>query len=316
VVGYLLGTPYTVLDFGHFVEDFRIQSGYGDGRWVGQPEGPVPLLYLTSLLQGFGALPLALALAGLVLAWREQRREAVLLLAFPLAYLAFLLPRALFFSRFAIPLLPACCLLAALGACGLTDRLRPARRSIGLAGLLVAALAQPLIFDLQHDRILPQADTRVLANEWVQANLPPGSRLKEEEYTLRDLSSQSRTYTPNTAGLRIEQFMGNPEADQARYFVNHNVQYVVTSSFAYERYQLHPLPPGERAASLEYERLHRSLEQQAELVAIFGAGAGGREAPYALEDTFTPFWNLWEYERTGPTIRIYSLAPVRAGPTR
>ena len=41
-----------------------------------------------------------------------------------------------------------------------------------------------------------------------------------------------------------------------------------------------------------------------------------RRSRWSLEDTFTPFWNLWEYERTGPTIRIYSMAPLRAGPTR
>jgi two-component system OmpR family response regulator len=57
--GYLLGTPYTLLDAGGFLEGFLDQYATAGGRWFGQALEPVPLLYLTHLLQGFGALPLA-----------------------------------------------------------------------------------------------------------------------------------------------------------------------------------------------------------------------------------------------------------------
>jgi hypothetical protein len=153
-------------------------------------------------------------------------------------------------------------------------------------------------------------DTRVLANEWVQANLPPGSRLKIEDYSLRDSSTQSRTYTPNTAQLRIERFEGSPEADSARYFAERNVQFVVTSSFAYDRYLMHPPLATQQEAALRYERLHRSLDQRAELVGQFSPGRDGQVLPFRLEDMMTPFWSLEQYERPGPTIRIYSLAPL------
>ena len=43
-----------MFDLPRFLADFQVQYGYGNQRWLGQPLEPVPLLYLTSLLQGFG----------------------------------------------------------------------------------------------------------------------------------------------------------------------------------------------------------------------------------------------------------------------
>jgi hypothetical protein len=314
VVGYLAGTPFTVLDLPRFLQDFQTQYRFGNLAWLGQPTDPVPLQYVTALLQGFGAIPLALTMLGLAFAWRTRRPAAILLLAFPLAYLAFLLPKALFFPRFTIPLLPACCLLAAFGVSEAAGRLHPAWRPAGLAALLAAALAQPLAFDLLHNRILMETDTRILANEWVQTNVPPNSRLKIEDYSLRDPSKGTRTYTPNTAQLKIERFEGSPEADSARYFAEHNAQYVVTSSFTYERYLLNAPRPEQQESAILYQRLHHSLEQRTELVAQFSPGVGGSEVPFRLDDLMTPFWSLEQYERPGPTIRIYSLAPLGTAP--
>jgi hypothetical protein len=314
LAGYLLGTPYTLLDTRRFLEDFGTQYRYGESRWLGQPLEPVPLLYLTSLLQGFGLIPCLLALAGAALAWRSNRKALVLLLSFPAIYLAFLMPKALFFPRFTIPLLPALALLASYGALELAGRIPCRWRRPGLALLLAAALAQPLANDLLHNRLLLQADTRILANEWVQANLPAGSRVKVEDYSLRDLSTQARTYTLNTAGLRIERFEGSPETESARAFFDKGVQYVVTSSFAFDRYLLDPPGQGQRESGQRYQRLHTSLERRTEEVARFAPGQGNTEVPYRLDDVMTPFWSLPSYERPGPTVRVYSLAPLAGEP--
>jgi 4-amino-4-deoxy-L-arabinose transferase-like glycosyltransferase len=306
LLGYLLGTPYTLLDAGKFRTDFLTQLGYGNARWLGQSLDPVPLLYITTGLQGFGALPLVLALVGLVHGLRPGRRAATLLvLAYPLAYLAFMLPKSLFFPRLALPLLPFLALLAGLACVELTRR-SPSRWQTPALGLLVAAAAaQSLLFSVQHNRIVGQADTRVLANEWVQANLLPGSRLQVESYSLLDRSDEHRTYTPNRANLRIDLFLSAPTDDQLRQFVDKEVGYYVTSSFAVGRFVVEPTSRQDSAR--RYLRFHRELEQRAQLVATFGAGPDGREVPYRGEDVMTPFWALPEYARTGPTLQIYQL---------
>src|SRR5439155_21328942 len=156
LIGYLAGTPFTLLDFERFVGEFATQAGYGANRWLGQPPDPVPLLYVTNLLQGFGAVPLGLALLGLLLVWRASRAGSVVLCAFPAAYLLFLLPKSVFFARLVIPLLPFVSLLAGVAVAGLVCRLRPSWRPAGLLVLLTVALAQPLVFDLLHNRIVTQ----------------------------------------------------------------------------------------------------------------------------------------------------------------
>src|SRR5439155_23995768 len=121
---------------------------------------------------------LALTLLGLCTIWRAGRAETAVLCAFPAAYLLFLLPKSVFFARLVVPLLPFVSLLAGYAVALAVGWLRPAWRPAGLVLLSAAALAQPLAFDLMHNRILLQTDTRILANEWVQANLLPGSRLR------------------------------------------------------------------------------------------------------------------------------------------
>src|SRR5439155_11837777 len=100
--------------------------------------------------------------------------------------------------------------------------------------------------------------------------------------------------------------------DQLRAFVDRNVQYVVTSSFASERYQTDD--PRRPDAGQRYQRFNRDLDEQAELVARFAPGSGGRDVPYSQDIVFTPLWDLEQYERPGPTIKIYSLAPLAATP--
>jgi 4-amino-4-deoxy-L-arabinose transferase-like glycosyltransferase len=320
LAAYLIGTPYTLLDFPRFRSDFLTQYGFGTIRSSpGLSPEPIPLMYLKAMLQGFGALPLALAFVGLGhLVWpgerlRKRTASAILLLAFPVIYLAFMLPKAVYFPRLVLPLLPFFCLLAACGASWLIGQLRPAWRPAGAFTLLAAALAQPLANDLQHHRIMMQADTRVLANEWIQANLPHGSRLKADEYALLDRSAAHRTYTPNSANLEVEEFEREPEDDDASHFIKRKYQYVVTSSFLYDRYRANPALPEWREILERYNRLHRSLEQEGQLAARLSPGVGGRELPHRDEDMRTPFWNLEEYERPGPTVRIYSLPALAGG---
>jgi hypothetical protein len=311
LVGYLAGTPFTILDWSRFQRDFLVQYGFGSSRWLGQPLDPTPLLYLTSLLQGFGAPALALAGLGVAFALRRStgRGSALVLLAFPAAYLAFLMPKLLFFPRFTIPLLPVLCPFAGLAIVLAARSIHHETRArLAFASLMLLGVSQSLWNDLLQARILVQEDTRIQANAWVQDNLPQRSRVKMEDYSLFDLGTRQRTYGDNVKELRFLRFEGDPEADTARYFADRGIQYLVTSSFAYERWLIdRDLKPD---TTLRYERLHRSLDQRAELLAEFGPGRDGAAVPFRLDDLMTPFWDLSAYERTGPTVRVYRLLDV------
>jgi hypothetical protein len=113
--------------------------------------------------------------------------------------------------------------------------------------------------------------------------------------------------------LDIDNFDGRPEFDEADDYADRKVRYFVTSSYAYERLLGNPPLRSQRESGLRYLHLHRSLAKNAELLATFSPGYGGREVPYSQDEIFTPFWNLDQYDRPGPTIRIYSLDPLLAG---
>jgi hypothetical protein len=235
------------------------------------------------------------------------------LLACPVAYLAFLLPKEVFFPRLVLPLVPFCAVLAGVGAGEAARRLGPRGRSIGLAVLLGVALVQPLVADVRHTRLLLQANTRVLATEWALANLPPGSSVTAELRSIMEESTEGVPYPVGGPVLHIAHFDGRPEFDEADDYADRDVRYFVTSSHAYERLLGDPPLRSQRQSGLRYLQLHRSLAENAELIATFSPGYGGREVPYSQDEIFTPFWNLDQYERPGPTIRIYALAPQPVG---
>ncbi len=295
LAGYLIGTPYTVLDFARFWPGFLNQYHLGDQAWYGQSPEPIALLYLTTLLHGLGALPLALGLVGLGLAWRARPAQTVFLLAFPVVYLSFLMPKPLFFARFTLPLVPVLCLLAALTAVKIAGKVRAAWRPGIVAALAAALVAQSIANDLAHSRLLLQTDTRVLASQWVQNNLPRGSRVWVEDWAVYDVSG--RSYTPRAAELRLQRFEDAVGIEDARYFTARDAQYVVTSSFPEES-----LPQ-----EWGLQRAHHVLAEQAKLAARFGPGLGGRDVPFSVENMNTPFWSLQQYERPGPTVEVYWL---------
>ncbi len=182
--------------------------------------------------------------------------------------------------------------------------------------MLVAALAQPALNDIRHNRLLLQTNTRVLATEWALANLPPGSRVKAEFRSIMEQSTEGVPYPPNAPELRVEYFEGRPQFDDAANFAQHGVQYFVTSSHAYERLLLDPPLKSQREIGERYLDLHRDLDREAKLVARFAPGHGGHSVPYSQDEIFTPFWNLDQYDRPGPTIQIYALDRPRTAEDR
>jgi hypothetical protein len=313
---YLAGTPYTLLTFDQFWADFRTQMRLGGEGWEGQVAGPSGALYLQTLGQGVGWVMLGLSIVGLALLGRRRPREAAVIAAFPVAYLLFMLRTELFFARFALPVVPFLCLLAACAVVLLADAVRGSlgRRAgsallgrrlapaVG-AGLAALALVQPAYNVAVHNAIIGRDDTRALAAEWALANIPADAKVALEEYTLRD--RRPRAYGGPSWRLDTDLFNVNsiPSADPAA-ALRGRYRYVIVSSFQYERFA------GDGPQLARQTAFYRALEQEGRLVAAFGPGRDGAAVPFDLEDLYTPFWGLERYERPGPTVKIYALGPM------
>lgn len=292
VAAYLAGTPFTILAWPSFRADFLVQQRFSREGWEGQGPEPPAWLYLDALGSGLGWVALGLAAVGFALLARRRPLAALVLGGYPLAYLLFMFGVKLFFARFALTLLPFLALAAGYGAVQLAAGVpaRPAR-AVLLGALALAAVAQPLQSDLRHNLILAQPDTRILAYTWLEQNVPPGTRIVAEEYSVRDRRPRGDLADRGRFDLDVVNALG--EQPLAAY-VQGGYAYAVLSSFEYQRF------PG-RADT------YAQLERQGRLLASFAPTADGRELPFDIEALYSPYRGLDRYERPGPTIKIYAL---------
>jgi hypothetical protein len=301
VAGFLGGMPETVWAFPDVLEGVMRQSRLGDRPWSGQALDPVLLLYGKTLLQAFGPPAMVAALVGLaVLALRPRPEGLLLILAVsPLAYLAYMSTKALFFARFALPLIPFGCLFAAYGLMSLWASVRAPRPRAAL--VLVAALSAlvpPVLLSARLDQLALQKDTRVEAREWLLANVPTGARLAAQTHSLPyDVGGQdlSRAYD-----LTLFTLLAEPRRFTQLACAGHS--YVLLSSFRWEREQT----TGRGGEPTGYEL----LAQRGRLLVTFSPGPGETEVPLSIDDVGLPFWQVVRYARPGPTIKVYELQPA------
>lgn len=292
---FVLGTPYSILDWERFVAGFTRQVAYGAAPWVGQEVLPSWWLQLAGLAHGFGLIPLLLAAVGALCLVRRSPWTLALVAAFPVGYYLFMCGHQLYFARFSIPMLPFVALIAGGGMAWLAGRvgLLPGGRLL-VPCLLAMALAQPAVYSVQSNLVMGRADTRVLADRWISENVPPGGLL------LVDGTSDLRLSQgwPSRSDLVVQMFDPFKEPDPWRPLSRRPV-YLAVTSFGYDGFRR-----GAGGAT-DLPEPYRQIDEAGELVALFHPGQGERPVRYSIDDTYTPFWHMMEHARPGPTVRIY-----------
>jgi 4-amino-4-deoxy-L-arabinose transferase-like glycosyltransferase len=287
--GFLVGTPYAVLDWPSFSAGFEFNIAHLSGGH-GIDLGPGWLYHLTrSLPYGAGIPIFASAVAGSIPFVRHYPRHAAILGAFAVALFASLAGGRTVFFRYVLPLVPIVCLAAAVGVRHaaqwlVSRRLAPARAAVPVLGLAVAV--QPLVSCVWFDILLSRTDTRVLAAEWLAPRLTREDSLYDSggEYTRLDLSTlpfHEWHFDPRTGSF------GHPDGLTPDWLV------------------LHESPVSYYAAAPAAVR-QLALERYT-LAASFPATRGrARSAVYDLQDAFfMPFSRFETVIRPGPSISIY-----------
>ena len=185
---FLVLNPFALIDVSEFRSQLGGQSAQGASAKLGQDDVPAPVYYLWTLTWGFGWLPAIAAAAGGLLALRDERRKAVLLIVFPLVLFVVLSTQGRYFGRWLMPAYPALSILAAyaatraVDALPLRDRARASLKPwlVAIAGL--ALVAQGLIYSVHSDRVLARTDTREQARDYLLATLPPGQKIVVEPF--------------------------------------------------------------------------------------------------------------------------------------
>ncbi|MCX6551165.1 MAG: glycosyltransferase family 39 protein, partial [Acidobacteria bacterium] len=163
LVGFLLASPYVALDWPAFREALQFEALHlrlGHGVDLGQ--GWSAHLF-TSLGSGFGMVPLAIGVAGLLVLLRRDWRRGILVAVFPIAYYLALGSSRSVFVRYMIPVVPFLCLGAAVAvvACAgwAADRLRRPAWSVAMTWGLALLVAAPSVVRVGRlDDLLSRTD--------------------------------------------------------------------------------------------------------------------------------------------------------------
>ena len=304
LIAYLAANPFTVLDAAAFLKDFTAQY-----HWTADPydtsDTSMTGMILRVLSVGVGPAVLIACVVGLIVVMVRRRREGLFLASFPAVYLAFfLMGSSLFYARFAIPLLPFIAIFASYGVVYAAEAARfvaPRGAVAILAAALIGLMIVPsLVLDVRSDSLLKVEDTRVMLGRWVEENIPPGSKIALEGYTFLD--SEGRQTGPLDIKYSL-QVLPSLRSNPLDYYAQEKFDYLISSSFVYERYDL---SPDDKASAIQF---YQELNQRFPVVATFSPTADGHELPFLMDEEITPIYTVLDRVRPGPTIKVYRVGP-------
>jgi hypothetical protein len=166
LVGFLLGTPYSLLSFDEFRRDLQVQGGLAGL--------PTLQLFFSQIIVALGWPLLLLALVGLVLALANIRKwEYGFVVLWVAAGLAQRLLSKEDFIRYLITALPPLAICAGLALNALREYVSGLRISYSRAFGYVAAfllLLPTAAYSLNIDTLMAEGNTQDVAAEWLEAN--------------------------------------------------------------------------------------------------------------------------------------------------
>lgn len=254
-LAFLVTTPYAIPDFHKFVSDLIAVKQHYDV--VGHPgaEGNTLAFTLNAMFRSNETAISVLACVGVVHALVKRRAEPLIIFAGAAVYFIVIATPKVHFGRNLIPLWPLLALLAAEGLFGLASALsaiKPylttplaALRKRSLANVIVACLfiicfVPSVASSVRADSLRSSTDVRTTATEWVAQNIPAGTHIAIEGYSVT-LDHQKYDETYMGCGLFTKPL---------DWYVENHIQYAVASSLSYKRYVDSTAYPLQRLAYL------------------------------------------------------------------
>ena len=296
IVGFFISCPWIFLDLKNFYRDFMCQAELNKQPWFGCSHESSYILFLTTIINGYGLIPSLFVLVGLVFLWRKKR-QLILVSFFPLIYYLLLGMSKLFFSRFVIPMLPYLALISGYGIFYTANCFGKAKEKTIIIILVSLCVFQGIVSGVRENYLTSKMDTRIIARDWIKQHIPPHSKIITEGYgpNLQNFDS---------GGLINDYIIKDvwwdlPKKDLETYR-QESYQYIITSDAMRNRYFKEPK---KYAKEISFYLL---LENRGEK--LFQTSSVCKPIP---QDYCGPFWNLFGNlfmgDCLGPEIKIYRI---------
>jgi hypothetical protein len=287
--GFVVGTPYSILDYRTFSRDVRFELTHlSGGHGIDLGRGWTYHL-TTTLPYGLGIPVFIAALAGTPMMVRRYPRQSLVLGSFALAFFGVLGGGRTVFFRYVLPLVPLLVIPAALA----TDRAAHAvaarwglthRVSIVTLALLVGGWG--LVNCIWFDVLMARTDSRVLAAQWLAPQVTPSHAIYDSGGDYTRLRLVDVSYHPWWFDSGTQSF-GHPTGGIP--------DWMVLYESPLQAYTQMP------TAVLELARNRYSLVHT-----IRATRSRPGAAVFDLQDAFfMPISRFDEVRRPGPTIHIY-----------
>ncbi len=301
---FLLICPFPLIDPQTFQQEMALLREAAAQPWTGQDTRWSLIQFVETAWISEGALAVGLAGIGLA-ALLGQGQGAVVV--FPVLYGMLIAAHPLFFVRFSLPALPWISLFAAWGIYALVSQMmRDTRVGLRIAAVLfLAAGAEPLLKDLRSNHLLSQTDTRIECLRWF---------LTEERSPLligTDQFAVPLVYR-NVAGMWTKPFdsrlvgidgLPSNQLNQLDTLAQVPAGYMVISNFAPFTARYPEAYAKRRAAIHEFVGHDRPDRVFQPFIRPW------TPQPADVEDTYSPFRNLWGRNRPGAVIEVYMRKP-------
>ncbi len=274
-VTFAITSPFVFLDFGRVVKNLKVEARTvhpgADGL---TPLGNLVWYLGTAAPAAFGPVLLVLAMGGVVVSARRAPRATVVLVAAAASYIVAVSVSPLHWDRYVIPLTPFIGIFATAAVLAVASSIvtlcarwlqrdgpgdDPSADRRHRSAVMVVSVATMLILllpsfqaVLANDRQQANPSARVLATDWIMANLPPASRIAQEAYTAYlDGTGRIVVTTSSLANRTMDAYRAD------------GIDYLVTSSAMSDRFVDPVRYPSQSA-------FYRSLHESGRLVASFG----------------------------------------------
>ena len=234
IMGFILGTPYSVLNFKEFYASFSsIGQHYASGH-AGM-EGNTLSFYLKYMWETGGILYILAFLE--VLRGILTRNKALITVAvFPVVYFIFISSFFVRNDRTFLPVTPFAFVLAASFIVFLWQKASElSNKSLQVAGkvlavvILLVALLLPSLYTARTSAMWATATSKETARVWIDENLPKGSRIAYESYAPY---IDPEAYQVTSLAMMIDQ--------PAEWYRENGIEYLVFGSGMYARFYNDP----------------------------------------------------------------------------